>query len=87
MAAATLGLCLIAWPAFGYVGPGLAAGAVAAVIGILGSVCLAIAGVLYYPLKRLLRSIGAGRRGAAEQAEPAPEQGAGAAAAGGTTDA
>ena len=39
-----------------YIGPGLGAGVVATVIGIVGAVLLAIAGIVYYPIKRLLKS-------------------------------
>jgi hypothetical protein len=37
------------------IGPGVGAGAVAAVLGVLGSIFLAIVAVLYYPIKRLLK--------------------------------
>jgi hypothetical protein len=39
-----------------YIGPGLGAGVVATVIGIVGAVLLAIAGIVYYPIKRLLKN-------------------------------
>lgn len=35
-----------------YLGPGLGAGTIAIVLGVLGSVFLAIFGVLWYPIKR-----------------------------------
>jgi hypothetical protein len=38
-----------------YIGPGVGAGAVAAVLGVLGSIFLAIVAVLYYPIKRMLK--------------------------------
>ena len=38
-----------------YIGPGVGAGAIAAVLGVIGSIFLAIVGVLYYPIKRLLK--------------------------------
>lgn len=41
--------------ALAYIGPGLGAGAIAAVLGVLGSIFLAIVAVLYYPIKRLLK--------------------------------
>jgi hypothetical protein len=57
-----LGLvCLNASPAAAYIGPGVGAGAMAAVFGVIGSVILAIVGVVYYPVKRWLK----GRKGAA----------------------
>lgn len=38
-----------------YIGPGVGAGAIAAVLGVLGSVFLAIVAVVYYPIKRMLK--------------------------------
>jgi hypothetical protein len=38
-----------------YIGPGVGAGAVAAVLGVLGSIFLAIVAVLYYPIKRMMK--------------------------------
>jgi hypothetical protein len=38
-----------------YIGPGVGAGAVAAVLGVLGSIFLAIVAVIYYPIKRLMK--------------------------------
>ena len=37
-----------------YIGPGVGAGAVAAVLGVLGAIFLAIVAVLYYPIKRVM---------------------------------
>lgn len=53
-------------PALAYVGPGLGAGALAVVIGLLGSVLLAVVAVVWYPLRRLLRK----RRQRADTADP-----------------
>jgi membrane protein implicated in regulation of membrane protease activity len=39
-----------------YIGPGVGAGAVAAVLGVLGSIFLAIVAVLYYPIKRMMKA-------------------------------
>lgn len=56
---------LVPSPAFAYLGPGVAAGAVASVLGVLGSIVLGIFAVIYYPIKRVLKrrkkSKGAGR--------------------------
>lgn len=41
--------------AMAYIGPGVGAGAIAAVIGVVGSIFLAIVAVLYYPIKRMLK--------------------------------
>lgn len=62
-----LGLgCVMATPASAYIGPGVGAGAVAAVLGVIGSVFLAIVGVVYYPVKRFLK----GRKGAGGAKRP-----------------
>ena len=42
-------------PALAYIGPGLGAGAIAVVFGVIGSIFLAIFAVLYYPIKRALK--------------------------------
>jgi hypothetical protein len=49
-------------PAFAYVGPGLGAGAIAVTLGILGSIFTAILGVIYYPIKRLIKKRKKARR-------------------------
>lgn len=38
-----------------YVGPGLGAGALAAIVGVFMSILMAIIGVFWYPLKRLFK--------------------------------
>ena len=38
-----------------YVGPGLGMGAIGVIIGIIAAILLAILGVIWYPLKRMLR--------------------------------
>jgi len=38
-----------------YIGPGVGAGALAAVVGVVGSIFLALFAVLYYPVKRMIR--------------------------------
>ena len=38
-----------------YIGPGLGAGTVGVVLGILGSIFLTLLAVIYYPIKRLLK--------------------------------
>ena len=42
-------------PAFAYIGPGVGIAALSAVLGVLGSIVLGIASVIYYPIKRLLK--------------------------------
>ena len=48
-----------------YVGPGLGVGAIAAFFGAVLAVLLAIVGVVWYPLKRLLK-----RRKASAESDP-----------------
>lgn len=56
LSAATLAVYLTtALPASAYIGPGLGAGAVGAVLGVIGAVFLALFAVVYYPIKRMLR--------------------------------
>ena len=47
--------------AHAYIGPGLGLGAIGAFIGLVVAVFLAIVGVIWYPLKRLLRKAKAGK--------------------------
>ena len=41
---------------FGYIGPGMSGGLIATILGIIGSIFLAIFGILYYPIKRFLKN-------------------------------
>jgi hypothetical protein len=49
--------CLLmpAGPAAAYIGPGVGAGVIATVLGILTAIALAVFAVVWYPLKRLLK--------------------------------
>ena len=38
-----------------YVGPGLGAGALGAIFGVIGAVLIAVFAVIYYPIKRVMR--------------------------------
>jgi hypothetical protein len=51
-------LCLfsLATTAEAYVGPGMGLGVFAAVVGFLTAVLLALAGMVWYPVKRMLRN-------------------------------
>jgi uncharacterized membrane protein YhiD involved in acid resistance len=53
--ATAAGAVVLAAPAtaFAYVGPGLGAGTLAVVLGIIGSILLALFAIVWYPLKRL----------------------------------
>lgn len=50
-------LGLLATPAQAYIGPGTGAGVIATVLGVLGSFVLLIVGLVYYPIKRVLKKI------------------------------
>lgn len=39
-----------------YLGPGMGGGLIAAVLGVIAAVLIAIFGVLYYPIKRMLKN-------------------------------
>jgi Na+/proline symporter len=43
-------------PIYAYVGPGMGGGLIATILGIIGSIFLAIFGILYYPIKRFLKN-------------------------------
>tara|TARA_Y100001958_G_C21051612_1_gene417569 strand:+ start:542 stop:760 length:219 start_codon:yes stop_codon:yes gene_type:complete len=45
----------IAFPAFGYLGPGLGGGVIAATMGIIVAIFAALFGLIWFPLKRLLK--------------------------------
>ena len=66
MARLVVGFFLLALSAnaAAYVGPGMGLGAIAAILGLLLAFFLAVAGVVWYPVKRLLR----GKRNAVAQA-------------------
>lgn len=46
-------LLVFAPDAYAYIGPGLGAGAIALILGVIGSIFLGLFAVLYYPLKRM----------------------------------
>ena len=49
-------MCLLAArPSYGYIGPGLGAGTIGLVLGVIASVGLALFAVVWYPVKRMLR--------------------------------
>ena len=62
---ALLPLLVIATPAAAYIGPGVGAGTIGVVLGVLGAIVMAFFAVLWYPIKRLLR----GRKKAKPQAD------------------
>lgn len=52
----TICICLF-FPlnAFAYLGPGMGAGTIGAILGVIGSIFLALFAVVYYPIKRLFK--------------------------------
>lgn len=73
VAAAPLGLILLAPAPMAYVGPGLGFGAIAAILGLIFSVLLAVFAVVWYPIKRLL-GIGKKPKTKTRAAQERPEQ-------------
>ena len=51
-----IALLTISGPASAYIGPGMAGGVFAGVLGVVGAVLLALFGILYYPIKRMLKN-------------------------------
>ena len=51
-----IALLMISSPIFAYVGPGMGGGVIAAVLGVVGAILLALFGILYYPIKRMLKN-------------------------------
>lgn len=50
-------LCLFPQPAMAYIGPGAGLSAIGAFLAILAALVVAVFGFLWYPIKRLLRSL------------------------------
>lgn len=55
LATAILALALYPVAALAYIGPGVGAGAFGAIIGVIGSIFLAIFAIVWYPIKRLIK--------------------------------
>ena len=47
--------CLITTSSFAYLGPGIGGGAIAAAIGIIVAIFAALFGLIWFPIKRLLK--------------------------------
>ena len=47
---------IIPSPSYAYIGPGMSGGVIAATLGIVGAIFLAIFGILYYPIKRAIKN-------------------------------
>lgn len=51
----TLFFSLINTSSFAYLGPGIGGGLVAATIGIIFAICIALFGLIWFPIKRFLK--------------------------------
>lgn len=49
-------LLLISFPSLAYLGPGMGGGLIAAILGVIGAILLALFGILYYPIKRFFKN-------------------------------
>ena len=49
-------LLSISIPAYAYIGPGMGGGIIAGILGVIGAILLALFGILYYPIKRMLKN-------------------------------
>jgi len=57
LALTAMSLLLVATPAQAYIGPGAGVTAIGTVVAFVGAVFFAIAGFVWYPIKRLLRAL------------------------------
>jgi hypothetical protein len=53
-----LSLLLISSEASAYIGPGMAGGAIATVLGLIGGLGMLVVGAVWYPVKRLVKNFG-----------------------------
>ena len=44
------------FPAHAYIGPGMAGGFIAAILGFIAAILIALFGILYYPIKRAFKN-------------------------------
>ena len=49
-------LAVISSPVLAYLGPGMGGGIIAATLGVVLAILLALFGILYYPIKRMLKN-------------------------------
>lgn len=68
MAAVALSAALLPGPALAYIGPGAGLGAIAVTVALVVGVLLLVVGMVWYPLKRLLKG-GANKQSAAGKAD------------------
>lgn len=51
-----LSFLIFASNSYAYIGPGMSGGVIAAILGFIAAIFLAIWGILYYPIKRALKN-------------------------------
>lgn len=70
MAIKVIGLLVLyliaALPAHAYVGPGLGVGVVGVILGIIGSIFLALFAIFWYPIKKAIKKIKNGKKGVSD---------------------
>ena len=49
-------LLTFSFPTYGYIGPGMGGGIIAATIGIVVAIVAALFGILYFPIKRFMKN-------------------------------
>ena len=62
-------LVLLPLSAHAYIGPGMGAGVIASILGLISAIFLALAAIVYYPIKRALKK----RKKNKSEAESGPE--------------
>ena len=55
--ALVLGMLTASAAAHAYIGPGMATGAIATVLGVLAGIAMLVVGAVWYPIKRLIQRI------------------------------
>lgn len=68
---ALLAAALLPVPAYAYVGPGLGAGVIGAILAVVGAVALSLFAIIYYPIKRVMRKRRAEKASTDDKAGPA----------------
>jgi uncharacterized membrane protein len=63
--------------AYAYIGPGVGAGLFAVILGIIGSIFFAFVGIIWYPIKRLLKGRRPPAAGAAQSGQGPQNSGPG----------
>lgn len=56
--------------AMAYIGPGLATGTIGVILGVIGSICIAVFALVWYPFKRVLKKI---KKTPPKEERPSPE--------------